>query len=83
MALELGFVARESTEPICHKKFNKQPNKMMSRRLFLIVASALALATNAQDYGDYQQDYEQDYSQDGLYADYARQQQAKEVAAEA
>lgn len=56
---------------------------MMSRRLFLIVASALALATNAQDYGDYQQDYEQDYSQDGLYADYARQQQAKEVAAEA
>ena len=55
----------------------------MSRRLFLIVASALALATKAQDYGDYQQDYEQDYSQDGLYADYARQQQAKEVAAEA
>ena len=56
---------------------------MMSRRLFLILASALALATNAQEYGEYQQDYEQDYSQDGLYADYARQQQAKEVAAEA
>ena len=53
---------------------------MMSRRLLLIVASAFALATtSAQDY-DYQQ---QEYSQDGLYADYARQQQAKEVAAEA
>lgn len=55
---------------------------MMSRRLFLIVASAFALATNASEYNDYP-DYQQDYSQDGLYADYARQQQAKEVAAEA
>lgn len=53
---------------------------MMSRRLLLLVASAFAIATtDAQDY----QDYQQDYSQDGLYADYARQQQAKEVAAEA
>lgn len=54
---------------------------MMSRRLLLTVASAFALAANAQpmEYNDYQQDY----SQDGLYADYARQQEAKEVAAKA
>jgi opacity protein-like surface antigen len=57
---------------------------MMSRRLLLTVASAFALAANAQsaDY-DYESNYQQDYSQDGLYADYARQQQAKEVAAKA
>ena len=56
---------------------------MMSRRFFLIVASAFALATNASEYNDYPDNYQQDYSQDGLYADYARQQQAKEVSAEA
>ena len=63
----------------------KKPNstKMMSRRFFLIVASAFALATNASEYNDYPDNYQQDYSQDGLYADYARQQQAKEVSAEA
>ena len=56
---------------------------MMPQRLLLIVASAFALAVNGQpvDYTD--NSYNQDYSQDGLYADYARQQQAKEVAAKA
>lgn len=56
---------------------------MMSRRLLLTVASAFALATNGQpmEYND--ENYQQDYSQDGLYADYARQQQAKDVAGKA
>ena len=55
----------------------------MSRRLLLTVASAFALATNGQpmEYND--DNYQQDYSQDGLYADYARQQQAKDVAGKA
>jgi len=56
---------------------------MMSRRLLLTVASAFALATNGQpmEYND--DNHQQDYSQDGLYADYARQQQAKDVAGKA
>ena len=64
---------------------------MISRRLLLIVANVFAIAcsstkttVNAQD--EYGQDYGQggqEYSQDGLYADYARQQQAKEVAGKA
>ena len=56
---------------------------MISRGLLLLIASAFALVVFGQnDYDNgYQQGYDQDYSQDGLYADYARQQQAKEVAA--
>ena len=56
---------------------------MIYRRLLLSAASAFALVANAQpiDYND--NSYQEDYSQDGLYADYARQQQAKEVAAKA
>ena len=53
---------------------------MMSRRLLLLIASAFALAVRGQmEYSDNQ--YQEDYSQDSLYADYARQQQVKEVAA--
>merc|ERR1719343_238811 len=54
---------------------------MMPRRLLLLIVSAFALAVNGQI--DYDNNYQQDYSQDGLYADYAKQQQAKEVAARA
>ena len=53
---------------------------MISRSLLLLVVTALLATTHGQDYQDH---YEQDYSQDGLYADYARQQQAKEVAGKA
>jgi len=62
----------------------KKPNRnMIYRGLLLSAASAFALVANAQpiDYND--NSYQEDYSQDGLYADYARQQQAKEVAAKA
>lgn len=55
----------------------------MSRRLFLTVACASALAVNGEAADHYDDNYQQDYSQDGLYADYARQQQVKEVAAKA
>eukprot|EP00536_Pseudo-nitzschia_multiseries_P017296 jgi/Psemu1/264180/estExt_Genewise1Plus.C_14740008 len=57
-------------------------NRGLLRQLLLVTA-LLAATTNGQDYdygGDANYD-QQDYSQDGLYADYARQQQAKEVAA--
>ena len=54
---------------------------MISRRLLLTTASAFALVVRGQptDYADGY--YEQDYSQDGLYANYAKQQEAKEVGA--
>mmetsp|Transcript_22056 Transcript_22056/g.52234 ORF Transcript_22056/g.52234 Transcript_22056/m.52234 type:complete len:126 (-) Transcript_22056:380-757(-) len=54
---------------------------MIARGLLLLVVTALLATTNGQDYGE--ANYEQDYSQDSLYADYARQQQAKEVAGKA
>jgi len=49
-----------------------------SRRLILIVAGFLMLScnTNGQQHDEYTQD---GYSQDSLYADYAKQQQMKEV----
>ena len=55
---------------------------MMSRRLLLIVASLFALVNGQQQPEDYG-DYNQNYSEDGLYADYARQQQAKDVVGKA
>lgn len=54
---------------------------MMSRGLLLLVVGTLLATTNGQQYDDVA--YEQDYSQDSLYADYARQQQAKDVAGKA
>ena len=56
---------------------------LRSRRLLLAIATVFMLAcsttTSAQDqqYNEYGQD--EGYSQDGLYADYARQQQIKEA----
>jgi hypothetical protein len=55
---------------------------LRSRRLLLAIATVFMLVcstTSAQDqqYNEYGQD--EGYSQDGLYADYARQQQIKEA----